>query len=397
MAALEAKAFQISIDKDELEFLRKKLELARLPTSLTQSRWGEDNGVSISFLRDIVDHWLHHYDWSDEQEKLNKLPLFLTKISLNGFGTFDIQFVHAKKKQQNDGQKDEAIPLLFLHGWPGNFTEVTKILAPLQDAGFDVVAPSLPGYGFSSYTDEPGFKHWHTGDIMHQLMRGLGYDKYVVAGGDWGAMITRSMALLYPDEIRAIHLTTVFVLPPEDKDTLPYDAFEQNSLAVMQWFNASQNAYGQVQTTKPRTLGFAMHDSPVGMLAWMADKLLLWTDKYAWTKDELITWTLLHYLPGPTTGFQMYHENIPVFIADELPPGVAEATGDKEKGYVTVPTGVSAFAREVYMVPRSWAERRFNIVSWIQHSRGGHFAAYERPEEFCADLIPFFNHQWGRT
>ena len=185
------------------------------------------------------------------------------------------------------------------------------------------------------------------------------------------------------------YLLQVFVTPPKDKDELRYSDFELNSLKVMGWFAESQSAYGQVQKTKPRTLGFAMHDSPAGMLAWMADKLLLWADDYPWTKDEIITWTLLHYFPGPTTAFQMYSENLPVFESGQMPPGVAEK-------YVRIPTGVSAFAKEVFMVPRSWAERDFNIAQWEEHPRGGHFPSYERPQELCSDLIPFLKRYWMR-
>jgi hypothetical protein len=132
-----------------------------------------------------------------------------------------------------------------------------------------------------------------------------------------------------------------------------------------------------------------MHDSPVGLLAWMADKLLLWADEYSWTKDELITWTLLHYFPGPITAFQIYRENIPLFETwDMIPLGVTES-------YVSVPTGVGALPKEVFIVPRSWAEREYNVVDWTENSRGGHFPAYEQPDILCGHMIPFLRFQWG--
>lgn len=359
-------------------------------------------------MQETVEYWLHGYDWEKEQSKINQMPQFKAKIEHEEFGVFDMHFVHARACPDEGAN---AIPLLFLHGWPGNFTEVAKILGPLGSAGYHVVAPSLPGYGFSSYTHKAGFKHWHHAEVMHLLMKGLGYDKYVVAGGDWGAMITGSMALMYPEHVQAIHLTNVcnvstyhrprkyakpsqvFVLPPKDKDQLSYSDFELGSLAVMKQFQESESAYGQVQTTKPRTLGFAMHDSPVGMLAWMADKLLQWSDAYPWTRDEIITWTLLHYFPGPTTAFQMYRENIPLFLGGKkLPtPGAVEG----RRTFVEVPTGVSAFAKEVYMVPRSWAEKSFNVLEWKEQRRGGHFPAHERPDELCADLTSFLRSHWN--
>ncbi|KAJ4424711.1 hypothetical protein N0V82_000639 [Gnomoniopsis sp. IMI 355080] len=381
MVVFKPAPFKVDICKEDLETLRKKLQLTRLPTEISESEWGEKNGVTVAFMREMVDHWLHEYDWDREQAKINDLPQFTVEIELDDFGIFDIHFVHVRTDQP------DAIPLLFLHGWPGNFTEAFKVIGHLESAGYHIVVPSLPGYGFSSYTHKPGFKNWHHAEIMHQLMIGLRYDKYVVAGGDWGAMITGSMALKYPESVQAIYLTNVFVQPPEDKDQLKYSDFELNSLAIMQRFSESESAYGQVQSTKPRTLGLALHDSPVGMLAWMADKLLLWADAYPWTKDEIITWTLLHYLPGPATAFAMYRENLSVFASGQTAPGVKER-------YVSTPTGVSAFANEVFMVPRSWAERDFNIVSWNEQSRGGHFPAHERPEELCADMIPFLKAHW---
>lgn len=134
-----------------------------------------------------------------------------------------------------------------------------------------------------------------------------------------------------------------------------------------------------------------MHDSPAGLLAWMADKLLLWADEYPWTRDELITWTLLHYFPGPTTAFQIYRENLPLFArGDTVPPGVTER-------YVSVPTGVGAFPQEVFIVPRSWAEREYNIVAWTENARGGHFPAYETPDDLCAHMIPFLRSQWEES
>lgn len=171
--------------------------------------------------------------------------------------------------------------------------------------------------------------------------------------------------------------------PNFDKEPT-YTAFEQGSLERIQWFTKKENAYLLIQCTKPRTLGFAMHDSPVGMLAWMADKLHVWTDKYPWTPTELITWTLLHYFPGPTTGFTMYKEN----NLEE------QSNGFQATNYVKTPTGVSAFPKELGVVPRSWAEKHANVVFWHEHSSGGHFAAYEKPKELADDLIKFYNQVW---
>lgn len=163
-----------------------------------------------------------------------------------------------------------------------------------------------------------------------------------------------------------------------------YTSFETRSLKQHEYFDTQGFAYFQIQNSKPRTLGFAMHDSPVGMLAWMADKLFTWSDSYPWSQADLITWTLLHYFPGPTTAFHMYRENTPEYVL----------YGEDGSKLVQVPTGVSAFGRELEMVPRSWAEKIYNVVFWEEHERGGHFAAYEKPKELAGDLDRFFHSVW---
>lgn len=379
-----------------MDLLQRKLELARLPTNIANEQWGEDNGVTVKKIAETVDFWRKSYDWRKEEARLNEAPQFKTPIDVDGFGTLDIHFVHSKSSAQS------SIPLLFLHGWPGSFAEIYKALPELNKAGFNVVAPSLPGYGFSSYPDKAGFKHIHHAEVMHKLMTRLGYKQYVVQGGDWGAFIVRCLGIMYPESVKAVHMNMVsssedkvhvkifnFIFqimmdkPKFDKEP-EYTDFEKASFERNKWFGETQTAYLMLQGSKPRTLGFAMHDSPVGMLAWMADKVLIWSDSYPWTPTELITWTLLHYFPGPTTGFQMYKENNPAEMA----------IGLQAHEYCKAPTGVSAFPKELGLMPRSWAETKANIAFWAEHDKGGHFAAYERPQEFAADLVKFYQSVW---
>ncbi|GME44624.1 hypothetical protein PV05_09224 [Neofusicoccum parvum] len=380
MSALDITPFKVSIPASELKLLKTKLETSRLPNQLADCQWGEANGVTLNFMRETVQFWINEYDWRQEEEKINQMPQFKTHIDGGEFGSFDVHFVHMTSNVK------DAIPLLFLHGWPGSFIEVQKILTPLTAAGFHVVAPSLPGYGFSSYTNKAGFKFFHHADVMHKLMTKLGYQKYAVQGGDWGSIIARSMALRYPDSVKAIHMNMLIMQPPELTEQPAYSEFELASFARAQWFKDTQSAYQQMHSSRPRTLGFAMHDSPVGALAWMADKLLAWSDSYAWTPTEIITWTLLHYFPGPTAALQMYRENMPPEL--QIPPEQLQGN------FVAAPTGVSAFAKELVMVPRSWAEKENNIAFWAEHPKGGHFAAYERPEELSTDVITFLKSNW---
>lgn len=194
-------------------------------------------------------------------------------------------------------------------------------------------------------------------------------------------MVAWTMGIYHPDSVTAIHINLLSLPDPMFSQEPTYTDFEKRSLAQHDYFNKHEFAYYMVQHTKPRTLGFALHDSPVGMLAWMADKLFTWSDShsYTWMPRELITWTLLHYFPGPTTAFQIYREN-----------GITEMTSGPRAGeYLQVPLGVSAFAKEAEMVPRCWAERRANVVFWREHEKGGHFAACERPGEFVEDLVSF--------
>jgi pimeloyl-ACP methyl ester carboxylesterase len=407
---------QIYISSAELDLLTAKIRLTRLPTN-HQFDWTEENGLTPDLVSEVVKFWQSKYSWRDEEARINAaLPQFTTSINVDdGFGTLDIHFVH--KRSANPGR--EGIPLLFVHGWPGSFLEIEKGLAPLNDAGFDVVAPSLPGFGFSSYTTKRGFDIRRHAEVFNKLMHKLGHKRYVVQGGDWGSWVVRSMALLYPESIMAVHLnmvsdfsafsnstaralstalmlgTHVLTQEPQFKTFKPdfrgrqepeYSDFEKHSLdRFYNWFIKRNLDYGNIQAARPQTLGYAMHDSPVGLLVWIWDKLRLWSDNYPWSPTELITWTLMHYWPGPTPGYTIYMENNPPAM---MIPG---SWADK---YLEMPCGFSAFPSELGILPRSWAEQVANVRFWREHPSGGHFAMHERPTELVADLIDFFGSVW---
>lgn len=184
--------------------LQRKLELARLPANLDKAQWAENNDVTLGKVKELVDFWRTGYDWRDEEAKLNRLPQYTATVKVKGFEELDLHFLHSPSTSTTT-----AVPLLFIHGWPGSFAEVTKILPILNQAGFDVVAPSLPGYGFSQCPDKPGFKNKHDAEALHQLMLKLGYNRYVVQGGDWGSDIARLMGRLYPEHVKAVHINHV--------------------------------------------------------------------------------------------------------------------------------------------------------------------------------------------
>lgn len=198
-----AERLQIRVPESELELIRRKLELARIDDRLDHARWTEVNGVNNAFMRDIINFWRTKYDWRLEETKLNSLPQFTTLVDVKDFGQLTMHFVHSKSSKPN------TIPMLFIHGWPGSFAEVQKILPNMNEAAFDVVAPSLPGFGFSSYPDKPGFGKEQYAEALHNVMQKLGYTTYVVQGGDWGSFVGRNVAFLYPDHVQALHVNMV--------------------------------------------------------------------------------------------------------------------------------------------------------------------------------------------
>lgn len=372
----------------EVDLLKQRLLLTRLPTNLSDAQWTEssENQVSVAFLSSTLKFWTESYSWRDEEALLNKLPQFIVPIPVEGFGNQNVHFIHSPSS------KIDSIPMLFLHGWPGSFNEISKALPLLNEAGFSIVAPSLPGWLSSTSPINKGYSYAQHSECWHKLMLKLGYDKYVVQGGDWGGNIGPVLAATYPNNVLALHLNTFAMLSsinrkydpegiPEDQK---YTEFEQKTIANSRNWQDRETAYQKIQGTKPLTLGVGLHDSPIGMLAWMADKIFTWSDcypqnqkGYKWTPTEFITWTLIHYFSdsGPTGPLRMYQQE--------------GSTLGREAEYVTVPTGVSAFAAEVEMVPRSWAETKSNVVWWREHEIGGHFAMYERPEDMVEDFVDF--------
>ncbi|KAL9639853.1 MAG: hypothetical protein Q9164_000673 [Protoblastenia rupestris] len=274
MASIEP--YTISVPDSKLQQLHDKLEAAELPDELDAAGW--DYGAPLADVKRLTAFWKNQYDWRTQEEKLNQLPNFKAVVSIDGFGTLDIQFVHQKSEVQG------AIPLLFCHGWPGSFLEVTKILQLFVSGGqdnpaFHVIAPSLPNYGFSSGIRKKGFGLAQYAETCHKLMLKLGYNKY---GGDWGTMIIRTMGIRYPHHVRASHINMTRAHAPTLSSNpllylqhalTPYTPSERAGLGRTSWFLKEGSGYRTQQATKPQTLGYALADSPVGLLAWIYEKL----------------------------------------------------------------------------------------------------------------------------
>ncbi|KAF9476537.1 alpha/beta-hydrolase [Pholiota conissans] len=367
-------SFQISIPDASIEALQRKLALTTLPDELDDAGWA--CGAPLADIRRLVARWKDGYDWRKHEAELNaELPQFTRDIEVEGFGTLNIHYVHQKSKVA------DAIPLLFVHGWPGSFLEVRKIFPLLLEGSadhpsFHVIAMSFPGFGFSEAPKTKGFGANQYAEVGNKLMLALGYDEYVTHGGDWGHLITRRMAQLYgPKHSKAWHTNMPIATPPHPTRTpllflshllVPSTRAEKAVFERNAAFRAKDRAYFLLQSTKPQTLGYVLADSPVGLLAWIYEKLVGWSDAYPWDDDEVLTWFSVYWFSraGPTASLRIYYE----------------AAASFEKDVATkIPMGYSYFPGEPVTYPRRRLKAP-NLVFESQHESGGHFAAYEKPQ-----------------
>ncbi|CAL1713455.1 unnamed protein product [Somion occarium] len=381
--------FTLSVPDTELELLRTKLELTQLPDELEDAKW--DYGVPLGDTRRLLARWKDGFDWRAAEAKINAIPQFTRDIEVDGFGTLNIHYIHQKSQVKN------AIPLFFSHGWPGHFMEVSKLL-PLLTAesadhpSFHVVAFSLPGYGFSEAPKKRGFGLRQYAEVGHKLMVALGYDEYIAQGGDWGFGIVRTMASLYGERhVKAWHTNFPFMYKPSlsahpliwlrDLVT-PYTAEERQHSERAAWFVKKSYGYWAEHATMPQTVGYSLADSPVGLLAWIYEKLVIWSDDYPWTDDEVLTWISIYWFSraGPAASLRIYYE----FGTEE-----GQADWAKLKS-PTIPFGLSYFAKELPFVRLFWTRVLGNLVFQSTHDSGGHFVAHEKPELLVGDIRKMF-------
>lgn len=382
--------FQIEIPQSQIAKLKQKLSLVDFPNELSNSAW--DLGCPLSEIKRLTAAW-EKWDWKVAERSLNQYPQFHTDISVDNFETLDIHFIH-----QRSSTKD-AIPLLFVHGWPGSFLEVLKILQLLSKSSddpsgpkFHVIAPSLPNYGFSQGVSKRGFGLAQYAETCHKLMLKLGYRRYVTQAGDWGFWITRAMGRLYPESCRVSHFNMVCVNAPSAEKGKEYHGEDKAGLERTQWFEEEGRGYNYEQSTKPQTLAYALHDSPVALLAWIYEKLHDWTDSYPWSDDEILTWVSVYYFSraGPGAAHRIYYE---VQHTSSRPgsDGKVACTYDAMREYEPhVPIGLTYNPRDIYVVPSSWGRTLGNVVYEARNDRGGHFYAHECPEMLVRDLKKMF-------
>ena len=368
--------FRIEAADAELEELRRRLRATRWPDRETVDDWSQ--GVPLAYLQDVCAYWADKYDWRAREARLGAFPQFRTGI--DGLG---IHFLHVRSPHPG------ALPLLMTHGWPGSVVEFHKVIGPLVDPpvhggeardAFHVVCPSLPGYGFSDKPARAGWKVERIAAAWAVLMARLGYDRYVAQGGDWGSMVTTALGVQDAGHCRAIHLNMPVALPDPATLASPTPQ-EQAALAALQHYEQWDSGYSKQQSTRPQTLGYGLVDSPAGQAAWVLEKFWAWTDcdghpENVLTRDEMLDNVMLYWLPGTAaSSARLYWES---FRTTAL-------------GEVACPTGCSIFPKEIIRTSRRWAEKRFkNLIHWNELPKGGHFAAFEQPELFVAELRQCF-------
>ncbi|EHY60633.1 Epoxide hydrolase 1 [Exophiala dermatitidis] len=404
--------FTISIPDSELADLQTRLSLARFPDSIDSAGW--DYGAPLDDIQRLTHHWRDKFDWRQAETKLNEMPQYTTSIQVSSSGDhvhppLKIHFVHQRSKNPR------AIPLLFVHGWPGSFIEASKIWKKLTDPdaegspSFHFIAPSLPNFGFSQGSPKPKFALAQYAETCHLLMLRLGYTQYVTQGGDWGFYITRAMSLLFPNHCKATHVNMDQGSAPSwtthprlalQHALTPYTERERQGLRRTKWFMDEGSGYRTLQSTKPQTLGYALADSPVGLLAWIYEKLHDWTDDYLWTDDEVCTWVGIYWFStmGPAASLRIYYESAHEWEHECEHAG--RVLRDRTTSYIGgngVKLGLSHSPKELRVLPNTWTRALGDVVFERTHDSGGHFFAYEKPEHLVADVRDMFGRNGGAS
>lgn len=378
--------FRVSIPQARLNDMRSRIVATQWPDKETVS--DASQGVQLATMQKLAQYWATDYDWRKIEATLNSYPQFVTQID-----EVDIHFIHVRSKHEH------ALPVIVTHGWPGSVVEQLKIVEPLTDPtahggsatdAFDVVIPSLPGHGFSGRPVTIGWDPVRIARAWAVLMNRLGYQRYVAQGGDWGSIVTEHLAVMAPPGLLAIHTNLPSAVPAEIARALPthtpppdLSAEERQAFEQLDAFLTHGLAYALQMNARPQTIGYMLSDSPVGMAAFLYEKIAEWTDagghpERVLTRDDILDDISLYWLTAtPTSAARLYWENKLPFFA---PTGV------------NLPVAVSAFAGELYQCPRSWAERAYpKLVHYNQVSRGGHFAAWEQPQLFSQELRAAFS------
>ena len=373
--------FTLAVPQAQLDDLRQRLQRTRWPDQIAGYGWRQ--GTERGYLQELVAYWQQGYDWRRQEAQWNEFPQFTTTVAGQR-----LHLVHARSPHAG------ARPLLILHGWPGAVYEfykhIPRLTQPERFGGqageaFHVVAPALPGYGFSAAPSAPGATPRRLAAWLHALMvEALGYRRFALQGGDWGSVIASWLALDHPGSVLALHLNMAAMRPALGPGAPPLTAEERAFLERAKAQRSEDLAYQAIQGTRPQTLGYGLHDSPAGLAAWLVEKFRAWSDcggdvERAISRDEMLTLITWYWVTGSiTSSMRLYYEH--KHASDALQPGQR----------VAVPTGFADFPGEVLRAPRSWIERCYALEHWQDMPRGGHFAALEQPQLLAEELWKFF-------
>ena len=381
-SSLHIEPFAIRIEEEVLSDLRARIRKTRWPSQAPGDAW--EQGTDLAYLRQLLAYWAEEFDWRAQENKLNAFDQFRTELD----GVY-IHFVYERAR------RGCGVPLILTHGWPSTYVELLSLVPLLTEPeahgidgpAFDVVIPSLPGYGFSTRPDRANYRY--IAGLWHGLMRGLGYDRYGAGGGDFGAGVATFMALTDSEPMIGVHLSNLEITPYTGPGARPLSAAEKIYLERNEAFWQAESGYKAIQSTKPQTLAYGLNDSPAGLAAWILEKWRSWADSRGnldqrFSRDFLLTTVTLYWVTQTiTSSMRDYFDNDNRRFRVTLGP----------QEFVNVPTGIAVFANTFVdegAPPREWAERLYNVRRWTPMPSGGHFAPAEEPERLARDLVAFF-------
>ncbi len=371
----QIRPFRIDVSDQVLDDLRRRLRATRWPDRETVDDWSQ--GIPLGYLQEVCRYWADRYDWRAREAALNRFAQFTTTID-----GLEFHFVHQPSAVPG------AMPLLITHGWPGSIAEFASVIGPLTDPvahggdesdAFSVVCPTLPGFGFSAKPTAAGWNVERIARAWSELMPRLGYPWFGAQGGDWGGQITTLLGANHADRVLGIHVNLATVRLGRDERE-PTDDAERAALAAREYYMVEDSGYSKQQSTRPQTLGYGLNDSPAGQAGWILEKFAAWMDcdrkpENVLSRDQLLDAVMLYWVTASAaSSARLYWES----FAKTTPP------------YVSVPTGVAAFPKEIIPSAPRWVRRRYNLTHWTDMPRGGHFAALEQPELFVDDVRAFF-------
>ncbi len=372
--------FVVAVPRSELDDLSDRLRRTRWPDALDGSGW--DLGTERGYLQELCAYWAEGFDWRRAEARINAFPQAVAQVDGERLHHLHVPSPHP-----------DALPLLLSHGWPGSVVEFLGLIGPLVDPpsyggdpqdAFTVVCPSLPGYGWSGPTRQPGWDIRRVARAMATLMAELGYDRYGAQGGDWGGIAAAHLGAMDPEHLVGIHLNMANAGRPTGSDDAALTETERADLAEMRAFRTLETGYQAIQGTKPQSLAYGLTDSPAGLAGWLVEKFRTWSDcggdlESVVDRDDLLA-NVTTYWVTRTAGssariyYETFRSGLPVMPTER----------------VSVPTAVARFPREIYRPPRAWVEAAFDLRRWTEMPRGGHFAALEQPHLLVEDVRAFF-------